>query len=351
MALLGRKSKQAPQPKNQEAPHKIKHNNNRMIAAAAVVIIIIAIAYYAFFIYGGQAVVLAPATTNLTQSGEIFSINSAQYLISLSTVSLGSGKAYVHVSKLPVFVNPLLNVTLTLNNITKVNAGSTYADVGIQLLSASANSITIKVTPLSESLQIAPDSQYISVISGTLYNSGQSTSVQASTSTTIGATTTKGAGSTATTSSATTTVTVNTTAVNINAALKQNQLYGLLLNFSVLYTNTSKCTASLYNSTYLNVHGSLPKGSVSFANVSPFVPYNLSRVTKSTNGYYEAVFTAKTEDPSFNNSVAATITVNPTTKATVNQSITGVFQGLNYSQLSKNYVRALSVGGACAVDV
>ena len=346
MAFVEKKSKPAPAPQ----PKPQKRQNSNIMVAAVVVVIVIVIALLAFFLYGGQSAVLAPATTNLTTSGKIFSINSQDYLISLSTVSLGSGKAYVHISELPVFVNPLLNVTLTLNNITKVNAGSTYADLGIQLLSASSNSVTIKVTPLSESLQIGPDSSDISVIGGALYNS-QGSTTQATTSTISGATTTV-SGSTATTSSATTTISVNTTAVNITATLKQNPMYGLLLNFSVLYANTTKCTSTLYNSTYLNVHGAIAKGPNTYVNVTPFVPYNLSVAIKpSTGSDYKAVFTAKTADPSFNNTVAAIITINPSLQTTVNQTASGVFEGLNYSQLHTNYVRALEIGGACSVDV
>ena len=355
MALFKAKGKHRQNKLNLYEEHQVSHGksqgrkiNNKNIAIAVISIIVIAaVLYYIFFLYVNQTVVNAPATANLTQAGTVFSVNSQQYVISLASTSMHSGKAYIHISRLPIFLNPLLNVTLTLNNITKINAGTVYTNMGVQLLSLGQNSITVKVTPLYTSLKINPDSQDISTITGTLYNSGQQpTGPATSVTTTVAGT------STTTTMTTSTVKTTNATAQSINTTLRQNDLYGLLLNFSVLYTNVSKCTPSLYNSTYTRVHSTVPLGQHAYKNESPYVPYNLSYSIESAgNGNFNAVFKTKTANSLFNNIIAATITVNPQSETTTNETLSGAFEGLTYTELLNNYNTAISVGGACGVEV
>lgn len=349
-----RRPVRAPAPAAKQA----SKNLGKYIVYAIVAVIVIAIAaYFLTSMNVGQTMVSGTATENITPSGIIFNINSQQYLVSLSGLSVGSAKAYVHVSKLPIFLNPVLNVTLALGNITKVNSGSNYANIGLKLDSMSANSVTVSITVLQTSLGIAPDYQDIRVVQGTLYGYGQAPApsgpgAQATTSTTLITTTTAGA---ATTSATTTVVpSVNSTLLDVNAALRQNSLYAVLYNFSILYANTTRCTPTIYNSTYIFVNGHAPSGGSTFMNVSPYVPYNLSINTGGAGGgNFNVVFKTKTVDPVFNNIVAATIKVNASIKATLSENIssTGIFSGVNQSQLYKNYVRALGAGGPCGVEV
>ena len=126
-------------------------------------IIVVAVALYAYFVLQvNQVVVNSPQVVNITSAGNLYSINSNQYYISLAGVSPGTTTAYVYISKLPIFINPLLNVTLTLNNITKLNVGTNYSNIGMQLQSMGPSSVTVKISPLFPSLQIAPDSGKIS---------------------------------------------------------------------------------------------------------------------------------------------------------------------------------------------
>lgn len=136
---------------------------------ALVIIVIAAIALYAYFVLQvNQTVINSPESVNITSAGSLYSINSNQYYISLAKVSLSSAKAYIHISKLPIFINPLLNVSLTLNNITKLNVGTNYSNIGMQMDSMGPSSITVKISPLFPSLEIAPDSGSISTVWTTL---------------------------------------------------------------------------------------------------------------------------------------------------------------------------------------
>jgi hypothetical protein len=349
MALFKKKSMDdAPVPPKQKKPTSLKSK-----IAALIVIIIIAIGlYYVFFLYVNQTVIQAPATANVTASGTIFSVNGQQYLISLSEASISTGQAYIHISKLPIFLNTLLNVTLPLNNITKINAGSVYANMGIQLLSMSTNSITIQISPLDTSLAISPDSQHIKQIQGTLYTSGQAATTI--TTTTIATTTTIGTGSSTTTTAATTTTTiaVNNTQLEISAALGGNNMYALLLNFSKLYTNTTGCTQSGYDTLYPIVTHMQPNPPNDYPNASQITPYSMSSTTAQVgSGLYNVTFTTKAHAQLFDNVPAVILEVN-TNSNTVTYSISskGIFEGQSYSTMDQNYVQANSEG-ACGVEV
>lgn len=337
-----------------QAVKKPGTKNNKAIIAVAAVVVILIVAYFALANTEGSAI-STPATANLTGSGSIFSINSQQYLISFAGTLGGSSKAYVHISKLPIFANPLLNVTLTLGNITKVNDGTTYANMGIELDAIGRNSITVKVSPLFTSLEVMPDSQYISIVQGTLYIQGQAatTTIQGfgAGSSTVSTTTISSQSSSSSTS--TTVKATNTTALEINSTLMKNYTYSLLLNFSRLYANTSNCTPTLYNSTYLDADGAVPSGPNTYENVSTIVPYGMPIATSMTgSGNYYVNFTTKATDPFYNNRVAVTLEVDPKSGQMVEQIInsTGIFSGQSIVQIGQDYLRALSYG-ACGVEV
>ncbi|MGI0100870.1 MAG: hypothetical protein ACREBH_04110 [Candidatus Micrarchaeaceae archaeon] len=330
--------------------HKSPNRTRNTLLAVLVLVVIVVVLYYVFFLYVNQTVVNTPATANITTSGTVFSVDSQQYLISLASVSMASDKAYIHISRLPIFVNPLLNVTLTLNNVTKINAGTVYANMGIQLMSIGQNSITAKVSPLYTSLAIPADSQDIVTIQGSLYNSQQQS---------IGSTSTINQGAsisstTATTASTTTLKATNYTSLEINTTLKDNAMYALMLNFSELYSNTTMCTPSVYNSTYIYAHGTAPSGQNSYENISQFVPYNISHsLSNLGKGDFGEVFKTKTHSPVFDNVDVVTIDINASSETILNETISsmGVFSGLNYAKLRSNYVNALAAGGPCGVEV
>lgn len=333
--------------KQQKAKKKV--NGNAIIASVVILIVIILAAYYFIFLNVNEIVVNSPTTVNVTTAGRLYEINSNQYYISLSTIAVSNGKAYVHVSKLPIFVNPLLNVTLTLGNITKLNLGTNYSNVGIQLQSLSANSITVTITSISTNLQIAPSSSDIKIISASLQGGYSSQSNATTVTTTIsGASTT---GSSSTVGSTTTVPATNQTALAISTALKDDSYYGLMLNYSALYTNSSNCTPLKYNNTYVEEFGHLPNGQDDYQNVSEFAPYNLSSSTTNVGkGDYNVTYVAKTT--ALGNIPAITIELNISTQSTVVDTVaaSGVFGGDTYATMKSDYLTALGQG-ACGIIV
>lgn len=346
MALFGRKKRtQQEYQKQQQSRKKGGLGRNAKVAIAALAIIIIFAAYVTYYLSVSQVVVNSPTVVNVTSAGGLYLINSNQFYISLASIAVSQGRAYVLITKYPTFINPLLNVTLTLGNITKVNAGSNYSNMGLYLESLNANSITVKISPLSPSLQISPSSQYIRTIQTSLGAKSSRQSQSSSVSTTIVSTTVGSSTSTA----ATTTIAQNTTQMEIMAALKMDNYYALIQNYSVLYANTSKCTPLLYNTTYVELFGHLPNGQNSFANVSAISPYNLSSSTMNAGkGNYYVNYTAKTE--TFGNLPAVSILVNASTSTALQNNIVsgGIFSGLSLAQLRANYITA-STGGACEI--
>ncbi len=343
-------------PTHKKHPQEKKGAKTRTKLIALVVIIVVAVALYAYFVLQvNQVVVNSPQVVNITSAGNLYSINSNQYYISLAGVSPGTTTAYVYISKLPIFINPLLNVTLTLNNITKLNVGTNYSNIGMQLQSMGPSSVTVKISPLFPSLQIAPDSGKISSEWTTLSNSTPATK---SVTTTIATTTiAAGATSVSTTQSTSTTISINQTAANLAIALKQYNLYGLMLNFSVLYSNTSNCNKVLYNNAYFRYYSAMPNASqgTDYINQSQFVPYNLSSTTVNLgNSNFAVVYRTKALNPAFNNQVALTINVSASQPASVTGVVFakgGAFQDLSYSVLKTSYQKAQTIGGACGIMV
>jgi muramidase (phage lysozyme) len=213
------------------------------------------------------------------------------------------------------------------------------------------SSVTVKISPLFPSLEIAPDSGKISAEWTTLSNS-TSTGAKASTTASVTTTIIAGATSATTTQSTTTVSSVNQTAASLATALKQNNVYGLMLNFSFLYDNTSNCNKVLYNNAYFRHYSTIPSGQNDYFNQSEFVPYNLSSTTANLGGgNFQLVYRTKTLNQTFNNQVALKINVSTSTTSVTGTAFSGAFQGMGYSTLKANYNRALGIGGACGIMV
>jgi len=210
--------------------------------------------------------------------------------------------------------------------------------------------VTLAVTPISESLQISPDSAYISTVyTGTQKANGTtSTTVTTSiASTTIGSK--SNTGTTVTTVSGT-----NTTAARVLAALKKSSYYPLMLNYSAIYAATLNCTSTLYNTTYVRANNANPSGPSTFENVSQFVPYALySNTSSAGSGVYLVVYRTRARSSLYNNINALTIRINASAETLlgVNVSNGGVFQDLNYTMMKNGYEMAESIGNACEAYV
>lgn len=331
-----------------------RHRNKLKIIAGVVVILI---AVFLFYFFGASKInVGASYTGKLDSTGGVYIINGHDYVITMASYNKNLADGYIYLTESPVFLNPTLNVTLPLGQPVKVNYNSSYSTMQFILENATSTSLDLQIMPLSPSLQITPDSQFVKTASYSVIGGSGSTGTTGSTATTtIASTTTISGGSSstsATTSSTTTVPATNSTSEQISAILARDNYYGLMLNFSKLYQATASCTSSLYNQTFVDHNGYLPKGPPDYVNVSQLTPYNLSqKITYAGKGNYNDTFTTLAQSSQFNNIVALTITVNISTNLAVSNKVNpnGVYQGLNsYSDLSTAYTETDSVGNACA---
>lgn len=363
MALFGNKKNkqqklsQAPPPQPRKNPdyknQNKKTNVNGIIAGIAVIVIIIAALYAYFVLQVNQTVISSPETVNITKTGALYSINSNQYYISLAQITASGTTAYIHINRLPIFLNPLLNITLSVGNITKINVGSNYSNMGLQLTGIAPDSVMVQISPIATSLEIAPDTSKISAIQSNLYGSVSSSSGGASTTIAYTTTISSSGGDGATTSASTTTVpATNTTNVYVQTALKENDVYGIMQNLSVLYANTINCGSTAYNTSYIRYYGYAPQGPNTFINISVFTPYNVSiRKTNTGKGNFNFTYFVLTPGPLFNNTASLIIIVNASKEEVTNTVFKGAYLDLGYSNLQVSLNKAKSIGGACGIEV
>jgi hypothetical protein len=295
---------------------------------------------------------------NISQSGSnitigykptIIEVMGSEYAVSLASAP-SNGHAYVYIEDMPALIKPAALVYLSLSNATKVNTYGNYTTIEMRLDSISNASAAITVKPVSATLEIAPDSSSIKFISWNLNATSQK--IRIVTNVTTNATNTNTTKVTTATTSITTIPQVNITAQNITSLLNNDTYYKLMLNYVALYQNTTHCTSSLYNSTYLAVYNTLPTPQFSYENISSFIPYNMTiKKVNDGNGIYTINFVEFTRMQEFNNKDALSIVLNANKYLILNNTLGGVYQGDNYTILLNGYNKATTIGGSCGIYV
>ena len=241
-----------------------------------IIIVLIVVYYIATYLINAFSVPAISSDTTFTLSNQttLFSIDGNQYSATLLTEKPGSSTAQIAITRQPTFLNPTLFVMLYLDNWTKVNAGTQYSNMQIKLNSINSTHIGVTITPLPTSLNILPDSSRITVEETTLSPFGVQSNgytpitTASSTTTTTASTTTSTSTSTSSTTSTTTTISSSSNYNEAAALLHQDIYYGLMLNYTAMYSGESSCNPSLYNSTYYAKYGSSPSGFDTYQNVS-----------------------------------------------------------------------------------
>jgi hypothetical protein len=240
----------------------------------------------------------------------------------------------------------MAKVALSKGNMTKVNYGYEYANIGLKLESYNSTSAIVQVTPLFQSLAISPDSQQISYLNynGTLEAPGSQPAQNQSTSTTTVPTTN-------TTAPTTTVPSTNTTLISIDYALYNDSYYAIMMNFTALYANTSQCTPPLYNSTYIRTYSSAPKGPSSYANASSITPTALKQSISKSGSNYVVEYRAVSNSDITNGQPVVSITIDASTRTIVSDSVDspGIFAGETASELKSAIASAKSIGNACGI--
>lgn len=321
-----------------------RRGGNKIVLAVEIIIALIIIYFVATYIIGATSVVAisGPTSLTVTNSTTLFTLSGAEY--STSLISAGSSSAQVSLTKLPVFLNPTFYVTLYNNSATKVNGTGTYANMQINLTSLSKHSIGVTITPVLTSLALSPDSSRITVADTSLTPFGS----QASGS---GSTTIKFGNQTSSTTAATTTIPSTNYYNQALNLLHVNLYYGLMENYTAVYANSTACTPSIYNQTFIRHNGIAPSGPSTYANVSQLVPYLMTLNVTNTTTTAEAVYSVQTKSSSFTGAVLI-IAMNLQTKAITGTTLQGLYQGQNYSTLLAGYRQAINIGGgACGIWV
>jgi hypothetical protein len=340
--------------------HNVRHGHHanrragsglRAWGALAIIIIIIVIALALVYLFGGRAIAVnAPYIGRVTGHGALYSIEGGDYFISAAGNYVG-GDAYIHMTQLPFFLNSMLNITLVPNTLIKVNYAGSFASVGFKLIMANRTGETVEIDPLPPSLQVTPDSQDIRYVNYSLLGSIAAPSSSGSPSGQVGSAPGTGSATSSSTSTVGTTTSVgagNLTLQRIDSVLANDQFYPLMLDFNSLYSNSTGCTPSLYNATYIKHYSHAPSGTESYYNVSSVTPYALLERISGSGSSYTVEFVAMAKGAQFNNTAAMSIVVDTSTGAIKSDTTEGIFAGETYSGLQGSYTQSASVGNACA---
>ncbi len=305
-----------------------------------LVLVIVAGAAAAYFIFSNGTVGIGSAKTLAIGSiPTVIRIGSYQYTIAFHGQNSGGSTAYLYVGRSPVLMNPTLNVTVPLNSTTNINWGTSgYAVMQIKLDSINGQHAYVTVTPLQSSLSIPVDYNRIKVI-GAAAGSYQGSA---------GSTTNSTPKTTSTTTTINQTLSAQQRAMQV---LQSNEWYPVMVNETTLYANTTKCTPSVYNSSYIGVNSHAPQPPLDYWNVSTIAPYAITlNLTNAGKGNYAATYSTLSQS-SYTTGRALQLIINISTSSVVNVTESGIFQGLGFSDIQSIVQRAQSVGNACGIEV
>ena len=331
------------------------------IALAIVLILVIGGAYYLITAGGSSVAISTTENINVGPAGTVVTMGGSEYMIALAQAYPASGVAFVYVNRLPIFVNPVFNVSVSVTAPTKLSTATAggHANMQLQAVSIANNSIVLRVTPLDPTLAISPDYGKIVELqpyfgNGTVGQSLIATPGSNTTTTTVPPVISSGGTTATTTAGSTTTIAaVNNTNSTIMAALRASAYYPVLVNLTTLYANSQQCTASDYNSAYISQYSHAPQPPLDYPNQSQVIPYMLYyNITNQGAGNYGVAYRTKTQ--LFGDAAAMTITFNALNSKLVNVtfSSSGVFDGfVGVGSLKGVYNRAVQIGGNCGIEV
>ena len=304
----------------------------KLVAALAVVVVLYFVV--TMFVSPGATSIGGPTNFNITNSTTLFSLNGQEY--SIKFISASNPTSVVAVTRLPVFINPTMLITLYLHNNTNINGVGAYANMQIRLLNISTKHVEISITPIPIDYGIAPDASRIKLIQTILPAPGQSINATA-------ASTTSTSTSTTTTGSSSSSTTVPAGGANnaiVQAVLKQSAYYPAMVNYSRIYNNTVNCTTTLYDNTMFSRYGKQPSGADTYQNVSVLVPYSMKlSITNSTSTMYKAVWSTSSH-ASITTGTALTVNIDVVTKTITGSTPAGVFYETSVSDLNTAVVKA-----------
>jgi hypothetical protein len=251
----------------------------------------------------------------------------------------GTGATF-YIARMPLLYGPVASVMLAPYAEANVSSSGTQAaDVSIRLLNCSNTGAEIDVVPIPLGIGIKT-SPGISLLPPLSFLS-QASTANSTTTTTV-----------STTSTSTSTITTNSTLALFQLALgdmNQTSIGILMKSYKALYIKSAKCNASTYNSTYIAYHTSFPPAPVSFANVSPLTPTNLTISESKATTTNSVLITYSTISGDSSTTGPAVIAIVNTSSISFlrNVSYVGIYRGLNFSILNSSYKFQSKVLNSC----
>ena len=311
--------------------------------ALLVVLVIVLAAIIAEFELSSAQITSISSLQLSSKPDTTFSFAGSYYLAYVG--SEGSSSAVIYLERQPILLNPVLEINVSSSAGTFVSPTlGNVASMELKLLSAGNGTATISISYVSPSLSIPVSSGGIRVLKHAPVVAPASNSTVSK----------KNASSSTTTTVSTTTTTVsnvNTTKEKIMAIADNYGLFGTLQDYAAAYSNMSKCTPALYNSTYISYTGSYPSGPSTYYNASSITPhamtYSINYVNLST---YSIVFSTAS-DSSITNGTAAIINIDMASDSVSSYKLEGAFSGQTAAGMLSNYINATKIGGYCSIAV
>ncbi len=314
----------------------------RLILLAIVFLIVV----YAIYSLAFPSVITVSSAQSLSlgQNQTVFMRLYNSSVVALTLTSSSASGASFSLGAVPLLYSSMVSFTLTPSQSMSVSAfGMQSADMNIVLTSSSGTGASVEITPLHEVLGVG-------VSPGVSISNPSSLSGVAAANVTIVV-----PQSTSSVASTTTVKPQNSSQTEVAKAMGLINSTGtgvLMNNYAKLYAKDPGCNASTYNSTYRTYHGSAPPAPVDFANLSQVVPRSLTVNASVSSGPNVAVV-YKTAAPSSSSTGAALVAIVNTSSSSFLSSVTytGVYYGLNYTQLNSTYAFQSKILNACAAYV
>jgi hypothetical protein len=252
----------------------------------------------------------------------------------------GTGATF-YITRMPLLYGPVASVMLSPYAEANVSSnGTQVADVSIRLMNSSSTGAAIDVVPVPLGIGIKA-SAGISLLPPLSFSAQVNAIILTTTTITI-----------STTSLSTTTITTNSTLVLFQQALNdinQTNIGALMKLYKALYIKSAKCNASAYNATYKIYHITLPPAPVSFVNISPFSPINLTISESKLAAKNNVMITYSTVSHDSSTTGPAVSAIINTSNISFLKSISyvGIYTGLNFSILNSSYSFQSKIAGSC----
>ncbi|MCL5122855.1 MAG: hypothetical protein M1279_02715 [Candidatus Marsarchaeota archaeon] len=312
-------------------------------AALLVVLVIVLAAIIAEFELSSAQVTSISSLQLSSKPDTTFSFAGSYYLAYVG--SEGSSSAAIYLERQPILLNPVLEINVSSPSGTFVSPiMGNVASMELKLVSAGNGTATISISYVSPSLSIPVSSGSIRVL--------QHAPVIAPSNSTVSKKNASSSSTTTTVSTTTTTISnVNATKEKIMATADNSSLFNTLQDYVAAYSNMSKCTPALYNSTYISYTGAQPSGAATYYNASSITPHAMSYSIDYVNPSTYSIMFSTASDSSVTNGTAAIIYINMTSGSVSSYKLTGAFSGQTAAGLLSSYLNTTKIGGYCSIAV